>query len=75
MWNVALEKRKIVWFFSFEKYVVNSDENLIKGVPETAAINTEDTATTGEFKESRKRKNLNKNDAKRKLMGRSSGKY
>ena len=31
-------------------YVANSDENLIKGVPEAEVINTEDTATSGEFK-------------------------
>mgnify|MGYP001793744501 CR=1 FL=1 len=45
MWKVALEKKKIVWF-----YVANSEENLIKGVSSAKKINMEDTLTSREFK-------------------------
>ena len=39
MWNIALEKKKIVFFLFF----VNSKENLIKGVHAARKINTTDT--------------------------------
>ena len=46
MWNVALEKRKIVSVY----YVANSEENLIRRVAAAETINTEDTVTSEEFK-------------------------
>ena len=46
MWNVALEKKKIVWVFM----LANLKKTLIKGVGAAEAINTENTVTSGEFK-------------------------
>ena len=54
-------------------YVVNSEENLIKRVAATEAINTEGIVTSGEFKK-QKAKNLNKTSIKRKCMDISPGK-
>ena len=38
--------------------VANSEEKLIRGVAVAETVNTEDTATSGEFKKNRKHKNL-----------------
>ena len=52
-------------------YVVNSEENLIKGVAAAEIIHTKDTATSGEFK-NRKHKKLNITGMKRKCMANST---
>ena len=63
MWNIALEKKKIVWVF-----VVNSEENLIRGVSAAETINTEDVLTSGEFKNQRAQE-LKQNWTEKKMYG------